>query len=58
LKCWREFEFDFDERGEPELPMMISDKDLTKVVPYAWASRIPDSLAGSGIEATLRGAAI
>ena len=27
-------EIDFDETGEPEFPSMISDRDLSKVVPY------------------------
>ncbi|HUF09998.1 MAG TPA: hypothetical protein VMO47_11795, partial [Rhodothermales bacterium] len=27
-------EIDFDENGEPELPKMISDRDISKVVPY------------------------
>lgn len=27
-------EIDFDEHGEPELPKMISDRDVSKVVPY------------------------
>lgn len=27
-------EIDFDENGEPELPKMISDRDISRVVPY------------------------
>ena len=27
-------EIDFDESGEPELPKMISSRDISKVVPY------------------------
>ena len=26
-------EFDFDDNGGPELPSMISDRDISKVVP-------------------------
>ena len=31
-------EFDFDDNGEPELPSMISDRDISKVVRQAPAS--------------------
>lgn len=34
LEVLEGLEIDFDENGEPELPKMISDKDISKVVPY------------------------
>lgn len=34
LEVLEGIEIDFDENGEPELPKMISNRDLSKVVPY------------------------
>ena len=34
LEVLEGIEIDFDEHGEPELPKMISDRDISKVVPY------------------------
>jgi len=31
-------EFDFDDNGEPELPRMIGDRDISTLVPQAPAS--------------------
>jgi hypothetical protein len=38
LEVLERIEFDFDDNGEPELPSMISDRDISKVVPQAPAS--------------------
>jgi hypothetical protein len=35
LEVLERTEFDFDDNGEPELPSMISDGDISKVVPSA-----------------------
>jgi hypothetical protein len=34
LEVLESIEIDFDANGEPELPSMISDRDISKVVPY------------------------
>jgi hypothetical protein len=34
LEGLERIEFDFDDNGQPELPSMISDRDISKVVPY------------------------
>ena len=34
LEVLEGIEIDFDDHGEPELPSMISDRDISKVVPY------------------------
>jgi hypothetical protein len=34
LELLEVIEIDFDQNGEPELPKMISDRDISKVVPY------------------------
>jgi hypothetical protein len=34
LEVLEGIEIDFDDNGEPRLPSMISDKDISKVVPY------------------------
>ena len=34
LEVLEGIEIDFDDNGEPELPSMISDRDISKVVPY------------------------
>lgn len=34
LEVLESIEIDFDDNGEPELPSMISDRDISKVVPY------------------------
>ena len=38
LEVLERIAFDFDDNGEPALPSMISDSDLSKVVPHAPAS--------------------
>lgn len=37
-KVLERIEFDFDDNGEPELASMISDRDISTVVPQAPAS--------------------
>jgi hypothetical protein len=34
LEVLEGIEIDFDDNGEPELPKMISDRDISRVVPY------------------------
>ena len=38
LEVLERIEFDFDDNGEPDLPSMISDRDISKVVPLAPAN--------------------
>jgi hypothetical protein len=38
LEVLERIEFNFDDNGEPDLPSMISDRDISKVVPLAPAN--------------------
>ncbi len=47
LEVLEGIEIDFDEKGHPELPQMISDRDISKVVPYPIVST-PCRSVGAG----------
>ena len=34
MEVLERIEIDFDDNGEPQVPSMISDRDISKVVPY------------------------